>query len=171
MTVHEALEKCGITNLRPKFKVRKVDPRYGEIICTAGNFPRPFEGAGHIESRWGMGDPLKDKVWVRTHGARERRGVEKIFNNGNLFFGWREPGWNGEDARTYYIAEDFIRTFWGQEAIDAMAVENVKPFAERKTGVLDVYFEPKTRLTIIDGEFCGIPACIFIAPTDIPNSI
>ena len=171
MTVKEALEYRGITKLAPKFKVRKTDERYGEIICTQGSFPKPYAGAHHIDARWGLGDPLFNKLIVRSRGLRGGRGIEKTLNVSNLFFGWREPGWNGEDARPYYIAEDFIRTFWGQKALDEMAVENIKPFAERKTGVLTVYFDPETRLTVVDGEFCGIPASIFIAPTDIPNSI
>ena len=198
MTVKEAFEQVGIKNLKPKYKKVMDHDRYGEILSTDKHFPQPilhFDWLNHPEKhegdtafqnamKWSQNvdallfndQSLHGKMLRRTEGEfREswpgtRTGIH--FIKANLAFGLREPGWNGEDPRIYYIIEDFIRTFWGQETLDRMAEDwKIDDWRIREGGVIATYFNPETRLVIVDGAFEGIPLTMFVAPTDIPNTI
>lgn len=195
MTIQEAIAQVGIGPLKPKFKTVMNHERYGEIISCDKYFPQPiphFDWMIHADKyedepamkkmRFPYGpslynnQALHSKVLRRTASSFRqswpgtRTGIH--FVDANIAYGVREPGWNGEDSRIYYIIEDFIRTFWGQEMLDRMAEDwKIEDWQIREAGVINAYFNPETRLVIVDGAFEGIPLTMFIAPTDIPNSI
>lgn len=178
MTVQEALEHCGIKKLKPKYKSVMNHERYGEILATDKKFPRPIErfDAFRGNEMHYFDQALFDKIQRRTFDSFEsafpgsRTG--KFFSENHTFYGVREPGWNEEDARAYLIMEDFVRTFYGQETLDRMAEDHkIEDWRIRQGGGITVYFNAETRLTLLCGQYDAIPLCMFIAPTDIPNSI
>ena len=187
MTVQEALAQCCITTLKAKYKEVMHDAIYGQILSTDKNFPRNFEHFDWItrphkynpEKYSGQSFALVTsfhtfdqaflkKMVTRTAESINEYSKRKPFLCNPVFIGAREPNWENHDPRCYYILYDFIKTFWGQDMINKMIADNNSD--KREGSPIDVYFNPETRLTIIDGKLGGFPMCLFIAP-ETPETI